>query len=140
MNLTPVPAPLWRRLASAFYDALLLFALWMSATLLGSMALTLAGLPYSPGLFRGWLFLVGLAYFGACWVHGGQTLGMRVWRLTARRAGGAPLGWPTAALRYALAYPAWLSVIGVLWSAIDARKRALHEIATGTELVYLPRA
>jgi uncharacterized RDD family membrane protein YckC len=135
----PVLAPLWRRLASAFYDALLLVALWMSATLLGSMALTLAGLKYSPGLFRGWLFLVGLAYFGACWVHGGQTLGMRVWRLTAQRAGGAPLNWPAAALRYSLAYLGWLSVVGVLWSAFDRRHRTLHEIASGSETVYRPK-
>lgn len=134
-----VPAPLWRRLASAFYDALLLGALWMTATLLGSMALTLAGLHYSPGIFRGWLFLVGLAYCGTCWVHGGQTLGMRVWRLTARRGDGAPLGWPMACARYAFAYVAWLTVVGVLWSAFDSRKRALHEILSGTELVYTPK-
>jgi uncharacterized RDD family membrane protein YckC len=131
---------LWRRLASAAYDALLLGALWMTATLLGSIALTLAGLGYSPSLFRGWLFLVGLGYCGACWVHGGQTLGMRVWRLKAQRPGGAPLNWPMAALRYALAYLAWLSVVGVLWAAFDPRRRALHEILGGTELVYTPKA
>lgn len=133
------PAPLWRRLASAFYDALLLGALWMTATLLGSMALTLAGLAYSPGLFRGWLFLVGLGYFGACWVHGGQTLGMRVWRLTARSSSGGPMRWPIACARYAFAYFAWLSVIGVLWCVFDSRRRALHEIASGTEMVYTPK-
>lgn len=132
----PVPAPLWRRLASASYDALLLGALWMTATLLGSMALTLAQLHYSPGIFRGWLFLVGLVYCGACWVHGGQTLGMRVWRLKAQRSGGEPIHWPIACARYALAWLSWLSVIGVLWSAFDPRRRALHEILSGTELVY----
>lgn len=136
----PVPAPLWRRLASAFYDALLLIALWMSATLLGSMALTLAGLHYAPGVFRGYLFLVGLAYCGACWVHGGQTLGMRVWRLTARRSDGAPLNWVHAALRYTFAYVAWVSVVGVLCSVLDARKRAIHEILSGTETVYTPKS
>ena len=133
------PAPLWRRLASAFYDALLLIALWMTATLIGSMALTLAGLHYSPGLFRGYLFLVGLGYCGACWVHGGQTLGMRVWRLTARRSDGTPIGWGVAAARYALAYFAWLSVLGVLYAVLDPRKRAVHEILSGTELVYTPK-
>lgn len=134
-----IPAPLTRRLAAAFYDALLLIALWMTATLLGTMAATLAGIAYTPGLGRAWLFLVGLGYCGPCWVHGGQTLGMRVWRLTARRTRGAPMNWPAAALRYALAFPAWISVVGVLWSVFDARKRALHEILSGTEMLYEPR-
>jgi uncharacterized RDD family membrane protein YckC len=138
--VVPIPAPLARRLASAFYDALLLMALWMSATLLGSMALTLAGLTYSPGVFRGYLFLVGLAYCGACWVHGGQTLGMRVWHLTARRSDGTPINWAVAGVRYALAYFAWVSVLGLLYSALDPRKRAVHEILSGTEMVYLPKS
>jgi uncharacterized RDD family membrane protein YckC len=134
-----VPAPLWRRLASAAYDALLLAALWLVATLAGAIVREVAQLPYSAGLFRGWLFLVGMAYFGLCWTRGGQTLGMRVWRLEVRRTDGRPLGWPDAAARYALAWIAWLPLgLGVLWAAIDARKRALNDIGSGTELILLP--
>lgn len=135
----PLPPPITRRIASAFYDALLLIAMWMAGALLSTMLLTLAGLKPEPGPMRGFYFLVGFAYFGACWVYGGQTLGMRVWRLTARRSDGRPLNWVTAGLRYALAYLSWLSVIGIVWAVFDARKRALHEVLTGTEMVYTPK-
>jgi len=140
MSAVVLPAPLWRRLAAALYDALLLAAIWMAATFVFVVASDALRVSRDTHLFQGYLFLVGLAFFGWFWTHGGQTLGMRAWRLQVRRTDGAPLRWLDAAVRYAMAYVAWLPLgIGVLWCAVDARRRAWHDMGSGTEVVLLPR-
>lgn len=135
-----VPAPLWRRLAAALYDALVMAGLLLLASALELGLRTLLGAPPRMGVLRGVLVLVGLGYFGWFWTHGGQTPGARAWRLQVRRADGRALGWPTAIARYAFAYPAWLALaLGLLWCLVDARRRAWHDIASGSEVVLLPR-
>ena len=136
-----VPAPLWRRLAAALYDTLVLAGLAMLAAALELALRTLIGVPYRVGVLRGVLFLVGLGYFGWFWTHGGQTPGARAWRLTVRRADGGPLRWPTAIARYAFAYVAWLPLaLGVLWCLLDSRRRAWHDLWSGTEVVLSRRS
>lgn len=96
-RLSPLPAaPLWRRLAAQLYDSLLLAAILLvaSALILVPVALlkpSLPGLPTDPSLLGGWLGqqswfrLYLLAWISGFylwfWRHGGQTLGMRAWRL-----------------------------------------------------------
>lgn len=139
MSAPVLPAPLWRRLAAAVYDAFLLAAIWMVAAFVDVAIRDAIGLPYHPGLFRAYLFLAGLAFFGWFWTHGGQTLGMRAWRLQVRRTDGAPPRWLDAAVRYALAWVAWAPLgLGVLWCAVDARRRAWHDALSGTEVILLP--
>ncbi len=140
MNDLIVPAPLWRRLAAAFYDAFLLIALWAIVALIDAVIRDLAGLPYDSRPLRAWLFLTGLGFFGWFWTHGGQTLGMRAWRLQLRREDGAPLKRLQASLRYALAWPSWLLFgSGVLWCLLDRRRQAAHDRLAGTEVVLLPK-
>jgi uncharacterized RDD family membrane protein YckC len=135
-----VPAPLWRRLAAAAYDALLLAAVWMVLGVLDLVVRAMLGWPYDAHVFRAVLLLASLLFFGWFWTHGGQTLGMRAWRLQVRRTDGMPLPWPAAIARYAFAWLAWLPLgAGVLWSAVDARRRAWHDALSGTEVVLLPK-
>lgn len=140
MTIVPVPAPLWRRLAAALYDGLLLLALWMVLALLEALVRQGLALPYDARALRALLFLSGLAFFGWFWTHGGQTLGMRAWRLQVRCHDGESLGWLTAALRYAAAWLAWLPLgLGVAWCVVDAQRRAWHDRLSGTEVVVLPK-
>jgi len=134
------PAPLSRRLIAALYDGLLLIALWFLAAAIDAGVRQAAHLPYDVRLFRAYLFLVGLAFFGWFWTHGGQTLGMRAWRLRVRRIDGSPLHWPAACTRYAMAWLAWLPFgLGVLWCAVDPQRRAWHDRLSGTEVILLPK-
>jgi uncharacterized RDD family membrane protein YckC len=131
---------LWRRLAGALYDALLLAAVWMVVVMADTFLRGAARLPYNAYALRAELLLVGALFFGWFWTHGGQTLGMRAWRLQLRRSDGRPVNWATAAARYAFAWLAWLPLgAGVLWCAVDARRRAWHDTLSGTEVVLLPR-
>jgi uncharacterized RDD family membrane protein YckC len=127
----------WRRLAALCYDALLLAALAASFTLL-VLAVRL-GRAVPPGTW--WYPLCLLAIFGAFfsgfWAHGGQTLGMRAWRIrVVRDDDGGALTWPRAAARFAsgvvAAAPAGL---GLWWSLLDERKRGWHDRWTRTRVV-----
>lgn len=72
---------LLRRLAAMFYDTFLILALLMLAT-----ALLLPfnkGQPVPPGtlVYQIYLVIVAYLYFDYCWRHGGQTLGMKAWKI-----------------------------------------------------------
>ncbi len=164
MNL---PAPIWRRCIAAVYDGLLLVGLWMVALVIDTVVRDLFALDRNWAALRAYLFLVGLCFFGWSWTHGGQTLGMRTWRLRVQRSDGLPLRWLDAALRYALMLLCWGIVLtpallqlpqlagranaatitagallaiaaGLLSTALDARRRAPQDRLSRTELVVLP--
>ncbi len=140
MNPAVSPAPLWRRLAAALYDGLLVLALWLVLTLIDAWVRNALGLRYDSRALRALLLLAGLGFFGWFWTHGGQTLGMRAWRLKVRHPDGRPLNWPVAAWRYAMAWVAWLPLgLGVLWCLVDPRRRSWNDLASDTELVLLPK-
>lgn len=140
MSAIAIPAPLWRRLAAAAYDALVLVGILMVVVMAELFLRGAANLPGNVHVLRALLLLATVAYFGASWTRGGQTLGMRAWRLQLRRTDGQPLGWPTALARFAFAWLAWLPFgLGVLWCALDARRRAWHDTLSGTEVVLLPK-
>lgn len=135
-NSPVLQAPLWRRLAAALYDIFLLLGLWLVAVLIATLLANLAGLKLSPGFTRAMLFLLSFTFFGWFWVHGGQTLGMRAWRLQVRRADGSALNWPTAMRRFVFLI---LLGISVLWCRLDSLRRAWHDRLSDTEVVLLPK-
>lgn len=139
MASVPYPAGLLRRLAAAVYDLLLLIALWFVAS--AAVLVTRHGeaVPAGTLWFEAYLVVVAYLFFAWFWTHGGQTLGMRAWRLQVRRADGDPIGWPQALRRYLTAYLSWLSVIGIVWSLVDTQRRAWHDMLSHTELVVLPK-
>jgi uncharacterized RDD family membrane protein YckC len=135
------PAGFWRRVAALIYDGLLLIALLMVFT-----GLTLffthgnALLPETAGswtyVYRAGLVLVIAAYFVGNWLHSGQTLGMRAWRLWVVDERGTRLRWGPALLRFALAVAAWTpAALGVLWLFVDPERLAIHDRLAKTRLV-----
>jgi uncharacterized RDD family membrane protein YckC len=136
-----IPAGLARRLAAIFYDSLLLVALFFFAGY-PYLALT-GGMPLSGAARLGLqLYLAGIAmaFFGWFWVHGGQTLGMRAWRLRLVSTSGGSITWKQALIRFAVALLSWACLgLGFLWVLIDSEKRAWHDRLSGTRLVLLPK-
>lgn len=127
---------MWRRLAALCYDLLLLTAIVVVFTLL-VLAVRL-GKPVPPGTwwFELSLLAIIVLFFCGFWVHGGQTLGMRAWRIRVVRDDGGALTWPRAAARFALgvvaAAPAGL---GLWWGLFEPAKRGWHDRWTGTRVV-----
>lgn len=85
--------------------------------------------------------LVG-AYFVVSWRRGGQTVGMRPWRLKVLAADGRPASVRALWLRYLVA--CLTPVVGMAWCWFDEDRRGLYDLASGTLMVRLqqgePRA
>ena len=134
-NCDRQPAGLFRRLAAMFYDSLLLAAVLMAA---GALALlvTRGQLDHHHPLYRAWLLGVSWLFFAWPWRHGGQTLGLRTWKLRVVRTDGRPLTWPDTLRRFLAAILSWLALgLGYWWILIDRDKRAWHDRLSETRVV-----
>ncbi len=119
---------------------LIIVAIVLGAIYLG---LLLSRLMFHPTAFRvpttsaifstAVLFVVAVGYLTACWAVSGCTVGSVTMglRVTGRRGGRVS---PAVALLRAVAYV--LLPVGLLWVAVDRRRRSLQDIAFGTRVVY----
>ncbi len=134
------PANLRHRLGAIFYDALLIFSLLFVVT--GILVILNKGeaIPTTHWLFRLFLLATCFMYFGWFWTHGGQTLGMRSWRLLVSNDQGQPISWWLAFVRFNTAILSWgVSGLGFLWCLFDGEQRCWHDILSGTQLYRLPK-
>ncbi len=133
-------AGLLRRLAAILYDGLLLLAVLFIA---GALALSFTGgeaVKAGNPLFTTYLFFVSFFFFAWFWTHGGQTLGMRAWRLRVQQRNGDPITLWQALLRFLVAIPSWLLLgLGFLWSLLDKEKMTWHDRYSMTVMVVLPK-
>lgn len=138
----------WRLLA-LLYDLLPVLALWMLASAAFTWAFYAAGHPARENIapFSAWQLILWLlcwlltgAYAVLSWRHGGQTLGMRPWRLRVVAVdGGRP---KTSALlrRYAVGtLSVLLAGLGFWWAWLDRDRLTWHDRASDTRLVRAPR-
>ena len=147
MSDTATPPPLspprlLRRLGAMAYDTLLLLAILM-----------MLSYPYvwltsgaKPGLvvktlYQLYLIAICFLFYGGFWVRGGQTLGMRTWRIKLVRQDGGPITWTIALKRFVSALLSLLCLgLGFLWVLYDRDKLAWHDRLSGTRLMLLPKA
>lgn len=138
------------RLLSMMYDLLPVVAMWLLVSAIFTVAYTFLGNhavrenipPFSPLQWLLWA-----ACWGACglyavlsWRRGGQTLGMRPWRLKVVSAdGGAPT---TVQLwkRYAVAsLSTLLAGAGFWWAWFDRGRLTWHDRLSKTRTVRMPK-
>jgi uncharacterized RDD family membrane protein YckC len=137
------PAHLGWRLIAAIYDLFPLLALWFFATL-AALALTGGALDvHRLGhklLVQALVLVVTAAYFIVSWLRGGQTVGMKPWRLRVVGADGGAVDLHRALLRFFVALVS-LGVLGLgfFWCLVDRERRAWHDIAAGTMLMRLEK-
>lgn len=158
-----LPAPLWRRLMTAVYDGLLVVAICMSVAVLVTPATAFIGVS-GRGALQALMVLAVWFYFTMSWTRGGQTLGMRVWRVRLRRADSdTPVTLTQATARFFVMLilcmlptvvgvfasfrdpehaPAWLLLLLLpafcMLLALLASRRALHDLIAGGEMVLTP--
>lgn len=126
------PAGLFRRFAAILYDAFLVFASLMLATI---PALVLSGgepVSHCWG-YKIYLFLVWFAFYTGFWVYGGQTLGMRTWKTRVVGFDGNPINWKQASIRFLT------SCFGIanFWALIDKNGLGWHEYLSHTVVIRM---
>lgn len=130
-------AGLGRRLASLLYESLLVTAVLIFGWIFPHILLAATAQAKAPNLVvQLHLFLLLLAYFGWCWVKGGQTLAMKTWKIRLVSAEGGRVRPGQAAVRYMAAwFSLGLSGAGLLWALVDRDGQFLHDRIAGTRLV-----
>ncbi|MFZ2727623.1 MAG: RDD family protein [Methylococcaceae bacterium] len=127
----------FRRLAAMLYDFLLLIAVLFLATALL--------LPFNAGqafthqqvFYPVYLLIVSFIFYGWFWTHGGQTLGLRAWKLKVLTINQQPISWRLALLRFCTALISWSFFgLGFLWMLIDKDKRAWHDRLSKTAVFF----
>lgn len=134
----------WRLLA-LFYDFFPALALWMLAGTVFTLGYTLAGhdphqniAPFSLLQIMLWLvcWLLTGAYALISWRRGGQTLGMRPWRLRVVAIDGGQVPWRCLLIRYAVGTVSLLVCgLGFWWAWVDRDRLTWHDRASGTRMV-----
>lgn len=142
MTDTPAnqPAGLLRRLGALLYDSLLLFGVLFFATLI--LLVLRRGAALTPGDPWYFFYLIAVSYLfcGWFWTRGGQTLGMRAWRIRVQQRDGTALTWGIALMRYLLAWLALLPLgAGYFWMLIDREGLAWHDRGSRTVVVCTDR-
>jgi uncharacterized RDD family membrane protein YckC len=131
-----MPPGLLRRLAAITYDTLLLTAVLFAATAVLLPVTEGEAIRPGSGWFSAYLVAVSFVYFGWFWTHGGQTLGMRSWRLRLVGAGKNGATWPQALARFVAAGFSWLAFgAGFLWLLVDPARLTWHDRISATRIV-----
>ncbi len=128
-----------RRIAALVYDGMLLVAVLFMYTLV--VSIVRGGRAVEPGTLWFQLSLIAIVvlFFTWFWAHGGQTLGMRAWRLRIVTADGGAVGWAAAFARLGAGLLAALPAgLGFWWAAFDREGRGWHDRWSGTRLLYEP--
>jgi uncharacterized RDD family membrane protein YckC len=136
---TAAPAQIGWRLLALVYDAVIALALLFVISAL-SLAILPGHKPVVPGSAASYAVFAAIwgvfgAYATLSWRFGGQTIGMKPWRLKVVTAQGLRPDWRALIIRYAVA--SMTLGAALLWSLFDRDRRGLHDIAAGTLFVRL---
>lgn len=139
------PAPPWLRLAAILYDLLIVLAMWMLIAALVLVAFqgevdVARQPPFYHFVLQIMMLSVTAGYFVVSWVRGGQTIGMRAWRVRLIGERQPAISWSRAWLRFVVALVSLLVAgIGFFWCLFDAERRGWHDLAARTRMVRVPK-
>jgi uncharacterized RDD family membrane protein YckC len=135
------PAGLGRRLGAMVSDSLAIFAVLALLTLvvfvpvlsvLGKKAIAPAEVGWTVYLvYWGCMLGAWFAFCGYFWHRGGQTIGMRAWRIQVISVAGASLSWRDALRRWVAGWIPWLPGLGCLGLADHLASEVLKYVGEG---------
>lgn len=109
---------------------------------------TAAALPFNLGeafasdnlYFHAYLILVSYVFYGWFWTHGGQTLGLKAWKLKILTEDRLPITWLQAWFRFISAMLSWgVLGLGYFWVLVDKDRRAWHDRLSRTVVIFDPK-
>ncbi len=132
---------LLRHLAIVVYDLLLLISvlLFAAAIAVGVNAVATGGQAISSGnpFFFIYLLAVSFLFYGWFWTHGGQTLGMRTWKVFLLSDNQHKITWRQAFFRFIVAIPSWFALgIGFWWQWFGKGHKSWPDLISHTYLQY----
>ena len=134
-------AGLLRRFGAMLYDALLVVALLILASI--PFVAVRGGQIVEPDdnlFYQLCMLLVIYLFFVGFWARKGRTLGMQSWGMQLETDGGQKVNMTTASLRFVAAIVSWLPLgLGFAWQLWDRDGLSWHDRLSRTRLVYYPK-
>ena len=131
-----INASLIRRLLAIFYDLLLLLGVLFAVSAC-AVAFNKGEAVSHPAYYLA-LIATSFVFFGGFWIHGGQTLGMRTWKIKIITVTGNKVTWKHAAIRFCAAAVAIIPAgIGLFWMLFDSENLTWHDRLSATRLISL---
>jgi len=138
-----IPAHLTRVLGAIIYDLIIVFAIiFIAAQWFPLIPESLQADP-AINLFKQ-VYILGISfiYFAYSWRRGGQTIGMKSWRLRLQSSEPEKpeISWRQCLIRYSVSIFSWLLAgLGFLWTLFSPQHRSWHDLASNTHLIVLPK-
>ena len=127
------PASIFKRIAALFYDCLLLIAVFFVIT---AVAVRVnGGEAIESPLYLMALIPVAWIFFAWFWINGGQTLGMRAWKIKLVNESGDAISVRSSVIRFAVGFVFFPFVL--LPALFDNDKRGLHDKLAGTKILRI---
>ena len=138
MNQQNTNATLRRRFAAMIYDLLLLVGVLLVASAI-AVAIN-RGTAVSHPLYYLSIPVITFIFYGWFWTHGGQTLGLRTWKLQLTGISQEPVSWKQATIRYLAAFASFLPAgAGFFWMLFDRDRLTLHDRLSSTRIIKLDK-
>jgi uncharacterized RDD family membrane protein YckC len=134
-----------RYLGVMVYDTLLLLSVLLLAASLAVMfnAFVNHGEAIEPGnpFFFTYLIAVSFFFYGWFWTHGGQTLGMRSWKIYLINKNQTPISWQQALFRFMAAIISWIPLgLGFWWLYFSKQNQSWPDALSNTQLHFSKKA
>ncbi|MCS3902171.1 putative RDD family membrane protein YckC [Methylohalomonas lacus] len=127
-----------RQLAAMVYDGLLLVGVLFVASLPVTL-LSGGAIPAGAPAFQLYLLGIIFLYLAWQWTRGGQTLGMKAWRLRLVSNDANGLNWARALLRFLAALLSLAACgLGYAWLLVDRERLTWHDRLSATRLERTP--
>ena len=134
---SPAKLGFFRYMAAIFYDLILVIALFFFATAVL--------LPFNQGeaiqstfLFPLYLLCISFIFYGWFWTHGGQTLGLRAWKLRLVSDEQTDISWKQAFIRYLTACCSWLVFgLGFFWRIWQKDSKTWHDLSSNSAIIVI---
>lgn len=144
LDLNQAESPsLARIVAAMFYDLWLVIALWLLGTIADTFIRSALGIASGEGnhlILQLYFAIAPIIFFTWFWSHGGQTLGMKSWKLMLVSCDGNKVNYKQAVTRVFVALLSWgVFLGGYLWRYFDKNARTWHDIASKTRLVIVQK-
>ncbi|MBT5223201.1 MAG: RDD family protein [Gammaproteobacteria bacterium] len=135
----PAKPGFFRYLGAIFYDFILVIAIFFVATAIL--------LPFNQGeaihssfLFPLYLLTVSFLFYGWFWTHGGQTLGLRAWKIRLVNHEQNDISWKQAFIRYLTACASWLAFgLGIVWRLWQKDSKTWQDLSSRSDIVLLDK-
>ncbi len=125
-----------RHFAAICYDMMLLVSVLFVFTLVILPLASNTAIESGNLAYNFYLLILSYLYFCWQWINGGQTLGMKSWRIEVINRDGQSLNLQQASARFFAAILSWLVFgLGFIWRFIDRDKLTWHDKLSATRLV-----